>query len=645
MDQDNKVAKIDFEDNDLADAPAENRNSGPRISVASHVAAALIQDVDDTISNRPSGNPLLSRDPVTVAGDLEIIVPEISINVKNQVVHVGEPIELTISTSAVLGYSLVVNLNASETGGYINRLPSQQITLESGSTNTKLTIPTIDSRQNQPSGSLTVQVKEDRAYIVGAESEVSVTIIGNQNEIRRREQFTAINQNLIPQLLEYQGTDIFSSAFDRTTLALSNSYTNLNNFGGLYAFTELVKQSGEYLNANKDTLKNLLANRSFSLELLPDDSSIVQTSLWGTSNFQNISNGTTVTENDWDGDRFSGQLGIDAKVNDNFLIGIGFSHSEADTDFDFKHEEKLNVFSQASIVYPYFGLNFDDWDAGFSTTIGYGQMLNRVENSESTSDQRKTNLWLTDFSANKQLYSDNIIEENSTKSLAIKAGTSLVTTLDQEGQELGYNTEVGLMSSRLAAEGTFKVKFDSESLWHQLLSLGSYTQYNNLEQDLGLELKSESKITLPYGVDLKNYGLLEFLNSGSSADWYLGSSIDVNENPDSRGVKFELSALLEKNRKYGYKSPWNNGKIFTLRHQRTDDIDFDINSTLGYGFKVIDDAATITPFTDMTFTNDNSNEVGVGVEFKIGSDLDLEFAINQKTSTSKKQQSELHIQR
>ena len=634
VDQDNKVAKIDFEDNDLADAPAVTRNSGPRISIASHIADALLRSSDETISNRLSGNPLQTGSLAAVAGDVEIIVPEISIDVKNDVVHVGEHIELTIRTSTVLDYPLAINLDSSETGGYVHQLPTQQIKLESGNTNTKVTIPTIDSRQNQPIGSLTVQIRESRSYIVGAKSEVSVTIIGNQNEIRRREQFTAINQNLIPQLLDYQGADIFGSALDRTTLAFSNRNSDFNNFVGIHSFTEFVKQSGEYLNTNNDTLKYLLANRAFSLELFPDDYSIIQTSLWGTSNFQQFSDGITSRENSWNGDRIVGQLGIDAKVNDNILIGIGFSHSEADTDFKFKQAEKLDVFSQASIVYPYFGLNVDEWDARFRATTGYGQMLNRIENSENITDERITNLRLNDFSASKQLYSDNVIGGGSTKSIAMKADTSLITTLDEEGQELGYNSEIGLMSSRLAAEGTFKVEFASDSSWHQLISIGSYTQHNNLEQDLGLELKSESELTLPHGVELKNHGLLEFLNSGSSADWYFGGSIDFDENTNGSGVKFGLSVLLEKNRKYGYKSPWNSGNIVSIRHQRTDDIDFKVNSSLGYGFKVFDEAAMITPFTDISLTNENSREYGAGVKFGIGSDLDLEFGVNQKTSAS-----------
>ena len=409
VDQDNKVAKIDFEDNDLADAPAVTRNSGPRISIASHIADALLRSSDETISNRLSGNPIQTGSPVAVAGEVENIVPEISIEAKNQVVQVGEHIELTISTSAVLDYPLAINLDSSETGGYIQQLPTQQIKLESGNTDTKVTIPTIDSRQNQPRGYLTVHVREGRSYIVGAKSEVSVTIIGNQNEIRRREQFTAINQNLIPQLLDYQGTDIFESALDRTTLAFSNRNSDFNNFVGIHSFTELVKQSGEYLNSNNDTLKYLLANRAFSFELFPDDFSIIRTSLWGTSNFQRLSDGITGKENSWDGDRIAGQLGIDAKVNDNILIGIGFSHSEADTEFDFKQAEKLDVFSQASILYPYFGLNVDEWDARFRATTGYGQMLYRIENSENITDERITNLMLTDFSASKQLYSDHVI--------------------------------------------------------------------------------------------------------------------------------------------------------------------------------------------------------------------------------------------
>ncbi len=633
VDQNNKVAKIDFEDNDLANAPAVTRNSGPRISVASHVVAALIQSSGDSISNIQSENPLLSRDPVIVAGDLEIIIPEISIYVKNQVVHVGEPIDLTISTSIVLDYPLTVNLVASETGGYINRLPSQQIILESGKTNTKLTIPTIDSRQNQPRGSLTIKIGEGRSYIVGAKSEVSVTIIGNQNEIRRREQFSAINEHLTPQLLGYQGTDIFESTLDRTTLAFSDSNSVVNNYANLHSITELVKQSGEYLNSVQDSLKFLLANQVFSLELFPDDYSAIQTSLWGKSDFQHLSGGTTSSENNWNGDRIAGQFGIDAKVNNNVLVGVGYSHTEVDIDFDLKPDEKLDVFSQASILYPYIGLKVDEWDAQFRATTGYGQMLLRVENSENITDERIVNLILTDFNARKQLYSDSRIGENNSKSLAITGDSSLLRSIDEEGQELGYNTQIGLLSAKLATEGSYKVEFAKDSLWHQLFSIGAYTQNNNSEQDIGLELKSVTEIKLHKGVSFRNHGLLEFLNSESTADWYLGGSVDINESSDEAGINIGLSALLDKNRKYGNGSNWQNGSIFNLNNQRTDEIDFNVNSTIGYGIKIFNETAVITPFIDLNFTNEYSNKFGLGTQLTIGSDFGVEFSINQSLNS------------
>ena len=129
------------------------------------------------------------------------IIPEISISAKNQVVNAGESIDLIIRSSVAMDYPLEINLEVSEFGGFVNQLPSHQLNLETGQSNTRLSIPTIDSRQNLLEGNLTVQVNEGRSYIVSSRNIASVTIMGNENEIRRREQFSAINQNLTPQLL------------------------------------------------------------------------------------------------------------------------------------------------------------------------------------------------------------------------------------------------------------------------------------------------------------------------------------------------------------------------------------------------------------------------------------------------------------
>ena len=59
-------------------------------------------------------------------------------------------------------------------------------------------------------------------------------------------------------------------------------------------------------------------------------------------------------------------------MNDKILVGIGYSHTEADIDFDLKQQEKLDVYSQTSIVYPYFGLNVDEWGTQFRATTGFG---------------------------------------------------------------------------------------------------------------------------------------------------------------------------------------------------------------------------------------------------------------------------------
>ena len=633
VDQDNKMAKIDFEDNDRANAPT-SQYSEPRISIASQVADALLRDSQNLIGKIESGDPSQFRSSIAETVYPLVQLPEVSINVINQIINAGESIELIISTSIASVNDLEIKLAVSETGGFINQLPSQFITLESGQINTKLIIPTIDSRQNLPEGVLTIQVKEDGSYIVGSNNEVSVKIIGNLNEIRRREQFSAIYQNLTPELIEHQGTDIFESTLDRTSMAFSDKNSDTNNFESLYAFKRFVKQSGEYLNTSLDSMKNLLTNRSFSLKFFPDDYSIIQPSIWGKSNFQQISDRTTRAENNWNGNLISGQFGVDAKVDDNLLIGAGYSRSDAEVDFDLNQDEELDVLSRTSIVYPYLGLNINEWNARFRATIGYGQMLLRVENSDKITDERTTNLMLTDFSASKQLYSSKGIGENSSKSLAIKGDTSLAKSIDEEGQELGYNTQIGLLSAKLATEGSYKVEFASDSTWNQLISIGAYSQSNNSEQDVGLELKSESRIKYPNGVSLKNEGLLEILNSGSTADWYVGGVVKYNENSESVGMNIGLSGKLEKNRNYGTRSFWNSGNIFNLKDQRSDDVDFSVNSTFGYGIYVFDEGAIVTPFTNMRLTNKNSNQFGVGTRFAISSDLELEFSINHEEEST-----------
>ena len=95
IDQSKKVATIDFEDNDLVNAPAVTRNSGPRISVASQVADALLNTQGE---NRILFSPSLGES--AVAG---VKFPEISIMTMNESVQVGSPIKLIISATAAIG--------------------------------------------------------------------------------------------------------------------------------------------------------------------------------------------------------------------------------------------------------------------------------------------------------------------------------------------------------------------------------------------------------------------------------------------------------------------------------------------------------------------------------------------------------------
>ena len=631
VDQSNKIDSVSFADNDIGRSPVSN-NYGPRISIAGLAVDAILQV--NALSNSPSTYYSPSKIPESGLGFVEQILPIITIESTNQSVNVGSPIILNIRASTPSNMSIEISLNVTDPGGYVQSPIPLYTRLEAGEVSTKVTIPTVDLRQNEPESLITVQINESSTYLIGLDNEVSVKVIGNLSEIRKRKQFNAVNQSLTPELLSFQGRETINSTLDRSTAAFSGIKTESTNIDSLNLISELVVKSGEYLNSNLDSLGNIISNRSFSLQFFPENNSTFQTSVWGKSNFQYLSKSSARTANNWKGQSLSGQLGFDTKIENRILVGMALSRAETDVDFNIEPGEVLDVHLHTSILYPYFGLNLDEWNTQLQTTTGFGQMLISVENSENNVDKNTTDILISDFRASKQLYTNEKLESENTKSLSIVGQTSYIKSIDKEGQDLGYNSQISLSDTKLVAEARQNIEFESNSVLDQMVSFGVYSQNNDSESDIGLELLGESEFSIPYGISVKGQGHLEVVNSDSESDWYIGGSINYDENLDGVGTNLTFSPVLGKNKKIGTTLNWHRDNLFSLKDPSSEEIEFRINSKLGYGVSVFENLGTITPFTDLQISNKYFNEFNIGTRLATGSDLGLEFKVNWKRDSN-----------
>ena len=189
---------------------------------------------------------------------------------------------------------------------------------------------------------------------------------------------TALNEAILPEVTRALVHSTSSSITRRVGQAVGSIPTvgsfNLagQSMDGQDNLAMALRTQGEAMSADSRDIKEILAGSDFVLPLNATGGAggASPVAFWGSGEYRDFSGESD--DLDWDGDLTGFQLGLDARLRDNLLVGVAVSMLETDVDY----EDDTGILGQGDYeldltsAHPYIGWRADELDLW--ATVGYG---------------------------------------------------------------------------------------------------------------------------------------------------------------------------------------------------------------------------------------------------------------------------------
>ena len=258
----------------------------------------------------------------------------------------------------------------------------------------------------------------------------------------------------------------------RINSAVTNSFNGIN-LASLNNETTIANFLKENENIN---LKNILNNNDFVLPLNANKnaSGISSLSLWASGGFGGVNDDHNTA--DWDGDYSNANIGLDAKVSDDLLIGLALSSTTTDIDYKDSAMPNDNGKYQLNLtgVHPY--IAYTGNGVTFSASIGEADGELEIDNETKHNADLKTvtiaaGIPLSSGNLQPNLTAElteselSINDDNNTKTNAntAKINVAIAPTIGrlQSNLQLGINFDTGDGKTGTAAEFRAGIAYDT----------------------------------------------------------------------------------------------------------------------------------------------------------------------------------------
>ena len=109
---------------------------------------------------------------------------------------------------------------------------------------------------------------------------------------------------------------------ERVQQGFSESSNVVLNLGGKETLKGLIELSGEMTNEGTVQWREILGDSAFAMTILSEEDVVTPTTIWGIGDHRGLSSKSTINSQDWTGDTFTGQIGIDTLIGEQILTGV-----------------------------------------------------------------------------------------------------------------------------------------------------------------------------------------------------------------------------------------------------------------------------------------------------------------------------------
>ena len=407
------------------------------------------------------------------------------------------------------------------------------------------------------------------------------------------------------------------------------------SFGGAGNLTELIKAQGRALVDDQFDWKRVLAGSDFVLPLNGAGGGAAEKAqdftLWGAGDYRSMEGAEGVN---WDGDLFSLQLGLDARLNERTILGVAISKSQARLDYtDPRLGARGDYDLDMTSVHPYLG-----WAAGgldFWATAGYGDgELDISEDGASGEALPTSDLSVRTYA----LGASGILMETGITSLRLK-GEAMSSAVELDGNEQITAVTQDVSRVRMALEATRVQALDSGAQFESSVEAGMRFDGGDGETGAGAELGASLRYAR-LGGGLVIEGKVRTLVGGEAEEWGLSGAISFQPSTNGRGLSFSLTPGYGVTSS-GVQQLWQQGLNDGLggashgaSSGSSKGYSPSLKVRLDYGMHALRGPGLMTPYTELSL-GDSGDTYRLGLQWQRSKLFDLKLVTERKEGTTR----------
>ena len=346
---------------------------------------------------------------------------------------------------------------------------------------------------------------------------------------------------------------------------------------------------------------------------------------WGSGEYRDFSGESD--DLDWDGDLTGAQLGLDARIRDNLLVGVAVSWLET----EMAYEDDTGLLGQGDYelgitsAHPYIGWRAGELDLWATVGYGTGELEitaeeNGVAQTPKTGD---VNLQTVGGGGSGMLW-----QSDATK-LRLK-GEVAQATLEVEKGDAFAEQEIDATSARLALEMSWTNRLDGGGVFEPSLEVAARHDGGDGATGGGAEIGGGLRYDNPVTRFTAESRIRALVGQGGNyEEWGVSGTLRVGSGPDGQGLSFSLSPGYGDSGS-GIQELWRHGLADENNAtDETDDYAMNLDARMGYGVAIGE--GVLTPYSEMTHGTTDSYRMGLN--WKAGERFDLTMLGERRENT------------
>lgn len=555
--------------------------------------------------------------------------PIASISSKSENIEEGDQIVFVVSLNRDLHMweSISIYVQWSAQGDFLTESgQTGVVAIQPELKETELSFETLDDATIEPNGHLIGTLVEGSEYIRNPTKNSDVVTVLDNDSKNFHQVSSILHREVLPVLLGFSSVQTIGSLAERIEFATNNSTETNVVIRGANNLKEMIVSSGEVINLGDNDLKDVLSNSSFSVQVDTKDVIGVTTSLWGNGHADNVFANGNQELLDWQGESFTGQIGLDAQIGTTLLLGIATSRNENFVDFSYQSEGtdySGNYSIQMSNVQPYLAWISQNQSTNLYGSFSYGTGKVFLEFENEPEEFSKSDLYLAVVGANNRIFDSDDMFGGSGK-LSIKSELISARQIVEQNEENIVGAMVNTNNAKIVVENSIRWGSDTDGVIHQGLSFGTHLGGREGNYDTGFELNGRVEYENPIGMNVSGVGIVSNVNDLD--DWKQGLRSTISFD-DGEGIYAFLSpsvgvsnVILGQGMKLNEIANFND-----VRQQGNSSaqLEFEIGYNLHFG----SENSSYTPYINSMMSIKSNNKVSLGNRIVVGNSMNVDVVM------------------